>query len=157
MGYTITIGEREKSNIEDEEATGWPEFEAKSEEHPKAPAFGEPTDHSNSRWPSYTAWANAMRFVGLYDLFFNKNNGLMKNHPGCVPITAEHKAIIDKAYEAFYKKYPKCKAGFSPNSTDFQDDPHWPEENSYAVRLEWLKYWVDWSLKNCKNPVIFNS
>ncbi len=33
----------------------------------------------------------------------------------------------------------------------------WAEENDYATRLEWLKYWVDWSLENCDKPVFCNT
>lgn len=156
MGYTLIIGELKTEVIQDD--GGYIYNTAELTNHDDAPAFGEPTDHENSRWPSYTAWANAMRFIGLEELMHNKNTGLLRNHPGCIPLTKEHKEIIDKAYIAFYEKYPNAKAGYSTKVNAFgDDDPDWPEENSYAVRLEWLKYWVDWALENCKQPVFYNS
>jgi hypothetical protein len=90
---------------------------------------------------------------------YDKENGLIRNHPGCVPLTKEHKEIIDKTYKEFYEKYPNCKAGYSPKMDEAKGiyDNKWPKENSYAVRLEWLKYWIDWALENCKNPVFYNS
>jgi hypothetical protein len=90
---------------------------------------------------------------------YDTENGLIRNHPGCVPLTKEHKEIIDKTYKEFYEKYPNCKAGYSPKMDEAKGiyDNKWPKENSYAVRLEWLKYWIDWALENCKNPVFYNS
>ena len=159
MGYTLGIGELEtkvyyegvESSIRNR-ATG-----IRLEEAPK---FNEPTDCYNERWPSYTAWTNFSKFVGLYDLFYDKSFGLIRNHPGCVPLVKEHKEMVDDAYTAFYIKYPNCKPGYSPKINEREgvwEDPDWPEENCYAVRLEWLKFWVDWSLVNCKNPVFSNS
>ena len=53
MNYNLTIGEAVV-------VVDWDEFgivvSAKKEHHDIAPAFGEPTDYSNQRWPSYTAW-----------------------------------------------------------------------------------------------------
>ena len=158
MGYTLKIGEL-KTEVYDYEEDDAPYFyhTVETQRNEDAPAFNEPTDHTNERWPSYTAWANAMRALGLYDFMFNEESGLIRNHPDCVPLTKKHKEIIDKAYKEFYEKYPECKAGYSPNSTLTYNDPAWPEINSYAVRLEWLKYWVDWALENCKIPAFYNS
>lgn len=159
MGYTLTIGEL-KTTVKYHGLESYIQNYAEDVTDEKAPAFGEPTDHLNSRWPSYTAWHDAMRFVGLHEMMFNKENGLIRNHPDCVPLVKEHKEIIDKAYLEFYKKYPGCKAGYSPKIKEkggIYEDPEWPQENGYAVRLEWLKYWVDWALENCKHPVFYNS
>ena len=159
MGYTLRIGELETS-ITDDGLESVVYNDAKSETRDDAPAFGEPTDKTNSRWPSYTQWSNAMKFIGLHEFMFNKETGLIRNHPDCVPLKKEHKEIIDKAYADFYTKYPNAKAGFSPKINEKEgiyEDNEWPAENDYAVRLEWLKYWVDWALENCKQPVFFNS
>jgi hypothetical protein len=158
MGYTLTIGEL-KTEIYDEGLESHFHLTAESKNLPEAPAYGEPTDHSNSRWPSYTSWANAMRFVGLYDFMYNKSTGLLRQHPGCVPLVKEHKEIIDQAHAEFYQKYPNAKAGYSPKMQDIfaDEDPDWPMENNMATRLEWLKFWVDWALANCKQPVFYNS
>ena len=157
MGYSLTIGElKVVFNTSDGlESTLYLTAESKS--LPEAPAFGEPTDNSNSRWPSYSSWHDAMDFVGLEDLMYHDDFGLLRKHPGCFPLVQEHKDIIDKAHKEFYEKYPNAKAGFSPKSTIFEEDPDWPKENCWAVRLEWLKFWVDWALANCKQPVFANS
>jgi hypothetical protein len=159
MGYTLRIGEL-KTRIEYEGLESYITNDAEAVTDEKAPAFGEPTDHSNSRWPSYTSWYDAMRFVGLHDMMFNKETGLIRSHPDCVPLVKEHKEIIDKAYKEFYEKYPNCKAGYSPKINEKEgvyEDAEWPSENNYATRLEWLKYWVDWALENCQYPVFYNS
>ena len=155
MGYTLKIGQLEKVVDEDYHYDS-----AKSFRLENAPAFGEPTDYTNSRWPSYSAWHNFSRFVDLEDLFYNKDTGLIRKHPGCVVLTQEHKKEIDEAYQKFYQKYPDCRPGYSPNineSKGIYEDKSWPEENSYAVRLEWLKFWVDWALENCSESVFYNS
>jgi len=55
----------------------------------------------------------AMNFLGLSDLMFNENKGLMRKHPGVYRLRKCHKKAIDKAYKKFYEKYPNAKAGFS--------------------------------------------
>lgn len=151
MGYSISIGEL-KISKED----GYTFRTAETVRLDNAPAYGEPTDYTNERWPSYSSWGNAMDFLDLNNLMFNDRTGLMRKHPATYRLTKKHKAAIDKAYVKFYQKYPNAKAGFSPKATMFQLDKDWPEENNWAVRLEWLKFWVDWALENCKNPVFSN-
>lgn len=158
MGYSLTIGQL-KTTIENDGIETSIISHAERANFEDAPAYGEPTDFSNSRWPSYSSWGDAMRFVGLYDLMFNKETGLMRKHPGCFPLNAFHKEAIDRAHKYFYEQYPKARAGFSPKLKEdmFFEDHDWPIENNMAVRLEWLKYWVDWALVNCTNPVFYNS
>jgi hypothetical protein len=152
MGYNLKIGELTTEVTDDgRESIIW--NSAESVNHDNAPAYGEPTDHSNIRWPSYTSWSDFARFVGLYDFFFDKHEGIMRQHSGCFPIKQEHIDIVHKAYKEFYEKYPNAIPGYPEN----EDYDNWPEENSYAVRLEWLVYWMDWAHKNCKNPVFANS
>jgi hypothetical protein len=72
MGYTITIGQ---ADIE------WDcdrvTIIAQSRYNDRAPAFGEPTDYTNSRWPSYSGWGNFCRALGLMDLFFGNQTGTL--------------------------------------------------------------------------------
>ena len=138
MGYTLTIGQLETSWNTDDGLESTIRNSEKEKHLKTAPAYGEPTDHTNSRWPSYSAWHNFARFVELEDFFYSKETGLLRNHPGCIPLSVKHKEIVDKAYKDFYEKY-------------------WPEENTWAVRLEWLKFWIDWALENCDKPVFYNS
>lgn len=152
MGYSLSIGEAE---IEKDEEYGYIGFGVRSESHNEAPAYGEPTDNTNNRWPSYTSWHNFTDFVGLRELMYDEDEGFLKEHPGEVLLNSKHKEIIDQAMDKFKVKFPNVVAGYSPKNDGI--DPEWPEENAMLVRLEWLKYWVDWSLANCENPIFRNT
>ena len=161
MGYTLQIGELETSMhsgdyLEIEEMNSFRQ-EVVSISHDDAPTFGESTDCMNSRWPSYTSWAIFYRFFDLEELFHDEDYGFLRQHPGCVPITQFHKSIIDDAYEKYKKNYPNSTPGYSGKQLDDVEDDDWPEENSLGARLVWLKYWVDWALKNCEVPAFYNS
>lgn len=159
MGYDLKIGELQ-TWIDYDGLDSWIVNDVVDEKHDNAPAFGEFTDYTNYRAPGYGQWDKVMRDCGLHELMFDEDTGLIRNHPGCVPLVKEHKEIIDKAYKEFYEKYPNCKAGYSPkinNKEGIYDDPDWDNCNNTAVRLEWLKYWVDWALENCERPVFYNS
>lgn len=156
MGYSLTIGDLAVEYSQDIECCS---IVAKGFKNDDAPAFDEPTDFESRRWPSYTAWTDFCKFVGLHELFFNKHNGIMAHHPNCVPLSQRHKKEIDSAYIKFKEKYPKAKAGYSPKinfEKKIYEDSEWPKENNWLCRLEWLKYWVDWALANCKRPVFEN-
>ncbi len=148
MGYTLIIGEAELYYDNDFDS---PICMIIAELHsePEAPAFGEPTDHKNQRCPSYSIWSDFVKFVGLYDLFFDGSDRLMANHPGCVPLTIRHKNEIDAAYKKFKEKHPDAVATYGDEDN--------PIKNSYLCRLEWLKWWADWALKYCGRPVFYNS
>lgn len=119
--------------------------------HETAPAYGDPTDHTSSRWPSYSAWADFCRFSGLHDLFFGKStrdDSILQSHSGCIPLTEKHRKEKNSAFEAYKIKYP--------NSMPIMGDEQ-SEENYQLCRLTWLHYWVNWALDNCKQPVFENS
>lgn len=142
MGYTISIGEAELFREEFEIVVC-----VKEEKHDNAPADGVPTDFTNSRWPSYSQWSEFTEIVGLKDLFFNQYVGLMREHPFACPINKKHKEEIDKSFIWLEKKIK-----FSELNKEAIENL----ENQMR-RLNWLKYWVDWSLENCVNPIIKNS
>lgn len=96
----------------------------------ESPHDGSPTDGTNQRWPSYSGWANFIRDAHLDDVM----NELMPSHPGIAPITLEHKKKIDLAY---LRKNELREGNIG--------------------RMEWLKFWIDWALANCKNPAFCNS
>ena len=156
MGYSLTIGELDIEYSQEEEFCN---IIARSFKNSDAPAFGETTNFTSELWCPYIAWANFCKFTGLTELFFNKDDGIIACHSNCVPLTQRHKKVIDTAYLNFKRKYPNAKAGYSPK-VDYDegvyDDPDWPEENNWLCSLEWLKYWVDWALANCKRPVFQN-
>ena len=149
MGYTIVIGEMETEN---DLMYNTIQITAKLHRLENAPAFGEPTDCENQRWPSYTAWSDFCDFVGLRRLFYDDDMGLFRPHPGAAPLHVGIKKQIDKAYDDFMEKYPGTTPAFN-----HENDPDFPDEKYQLCRLEWLKFWVDWALENCKNPIITNS
>lgn len=71
----------------------------------------------------------------------------MREHPFACPINKKHKEEIDKSFIWLEKKIK-----FSELNKEAIENL----ENQMR-RLNWLKYWVDWSLENCVNPIIKNS
>ena len=155
MGYTLAIGE--KRSIQEDDGSTY--YDVERIFHNKAPAFGEPTDHTNQRWPSCSTWKKFSEFTGLVNLFYDKDNGLINaSKDGVVLIRQIHKKQIDLALEVITDRFPNAFAGYSPKVDDIlvHSDPDWPEANEWLVRLHWLKYWVDWALENCKEPVFYH-
>lgn len=161
MGYTLRIGQLKTMWHVDDGRESRIRNEAAVANSSDAPRFGEPTDGSNERWPSYTIWKKFSDFVELNEFFYNKVTGVLRHHPGCVPLCIEHKTIVDKAYANFKEKYPDAVGGYSTINKgkpfyEWEEDPTWPIENEYLARLEWLKFWMDWALENCTEPVFEN-
>lgn len=163
MGYTLTIGELKVNYDQD---LDYPRVDCSADgfEHPEAPAFGEPTDNTSSRWPSYTGWRDFCVFAGLEELFYGaKGKGenvredyLIIEHPGCIPLTTKHREEVNAAMENFKKKHPKAVPTYG-NATMMEPDPNNPEENGQMCRLVWLHYWVNWAMDKCEKPVFYNS
>ena len=63
MGYNLAIGEAEVDWSED-----MVRIDAVTVKLDEAPAFGEPTDHTNTRWPSYTSWSNFCKAMDITDI-----------------------------------------------------------------------------------------
>ena len=72
MGYNLTIGELKVSYCQDDDCPDV-SLTAKGFSHDEAPAFGEISDHTSSRYPSYSAWSDFSMSVGLFSLFYGKN------------------------------------------------------------------------------------
>ena len=131
MGYTLRIGQATSKVVNVKDNDGW--YETRWTVEPmridNAPADGSPTDYTNSRWPSYSAWTDFTKDVGLYDLFYGEE-GLLANHPGCAQLTQAH---LDKMLAA------KCVDPINQG------------------RLDWLQFWAKWAVENCSKPAIANS
>ena len=178
MGYTLRIGEARISYSAD-----YVDIDCELIRRDDAPAFGEPTDYENRRWPSYSSWANAMRALGLTDVMFNEQNGgkgwfkrngnerypLIMQHPGAAPITIEHVEEVEDRIAAYKAKhpthmaqYPLPKEGAKPifegssvyRDEDLSDDPRY---DGALCKGEWLIYWLRWAVENCQQPVFINS
>lgn len=179
MGYNLGIGEAVTETDEDGDVIVWCEPVRKDD----APAFGDPTDYTNERWPSYSAWHDCMKKLGMMDVMFNQRNGgagqfkrngnirmpLLQEHPGSTVITVEHVEEVEELL-AKYKatnsghlaKYPPPLPGARPMfpGSDLYSDDQLTKDPIYDASLcrgEWLAYWLRWAIENCKQPVFVNS
>lgn len=146
MGYTITIGQLEiRKSPEDGLDCECISFGAEGVTSQDAPAFGELTDYTNSRWPSYSAWSDFLREFGLWDVFYHHPGHLIGDHPGVRLVTPGLVAVVRKAKEDYTVANPDAVAGFGEG------------QDSKLPRIIWLEYWLEWALENCETPVIANS
>lgn len=176
MGYTLKIGEAIMDYTEDHVG-----ISCEVVTLPDAPAFGEPTDHSSQRWPSYTAWLDAMRALDMMDVMYSDRNGgvgwfernsktrypLLAIHPGASPITIEHVEYVEEKLAAYRAKhpdhraeFPPLKPGITPEVLMFPSDDELisdPRYDGNLCRGVWLAWWLRWAVENCKRPVFVNS
>lgn len=168
MSYSIYIGNTTMRPVEDEEVvtayarltsgkTCYYEPVVKEMRHPNAPTFpnDEMTGNSNGRHPGYRAWAEFCEVTGLEDLFFNREHGLMREHPGHAELHLEHVSTIHQALLRWQEAHPDANPGFERFSWDDETD----EEMGYdpiLARLIWLEWWMTWALANCEHAGIWN-
>lgn len=143
MGYTLKIGQAIIGYDKEYESVY---IDVESVNLNLAPAFGDPSDFINERYPSYKTWHSFTKWAGLDDLFYNKEYGILRDHSGAVVLVERHKIEIDHACSSIKNKYPNVKPEFDKD-----------ESNANMARLEWLRFWVDWSLENCDKPIFYNS
>jgi hypothetical protein len=147
MGYSIYIGEALPCDCKEPDC--WYEKKGmmlvEAAESREAPDGGGPIGHGNWRGPSYSAWPNFTTAVGLDDLFWDKRTGLMRSHPGTVPLKPEHLRAVQEARRKYKGTvHPDC---LYPGEVSAEN----------KARLEWLEFWMNWALKNCKRPTFHNS
>ena len=163
MGYNLIIGEaviKVEEDWEDQTDGIYVSVRAEGQMHPGAPAFNEPTDHTNERWPSYTAWTAFLIAAGIKEFFFNYNTTDIKGgHPGGFALTKEDIIITEQALRRLKARYPDA-AALIDQGTKYGDgynseDPC--EGFGWVARAMWLHYWVKWAVENCKRPVFANT
>ena len=162
MSYDIYIGAgRPEFDIED--CYLYARWVVNSEAHDDAQKFPNDsmTGNGNSRHPSYSGWSDFCRESGLYDLFLNKEFGLMASHPGCKIIQESHVAEVKKALVDWERKATK-PPGFSGFGKFNKETQEWEtqDEGKYdhiLARLIWLDWWMTWALENCEVPAIQNT
>lgn len=174
MGYTLKVGEAAIDWTDD-----FVRVDCDTVEVDDAPAFGEPTDRSNERWPSYIGWHDACDALGIAEIMFGTDRSkweievrpgvfcstLIADHPGAAPITPEHLSYIQTKVDAYkarhpdhIAKYPPLKAGVVPRElgnpqSDYVEDDRY---DGNLCRAEWLVFWMRWALANCTKPVFVN-
>jgi hypothetical protein len=180
MGYTLKIGEL-SSETHTEDGEEYTYYDCELVSLPDAPAFDEPTDHENQRWPSYTSWHDAMRQLDMMDLMFDtRNDGqghfvwrcekygpLLAEHPGSTIIQRGHVEYAEYKLQQYKARHPDHIAQYPPPKPDAKpwhgniyldkdliDDPRF---DGALCRGEWLVYWLRWAFDNCKRPAFINS
>ena len=135
MSYDIYIGE-----YDDNEKC------VQSLDLSEAPAFDgdEMTGHGNHRHPGYGQWTDWARDVGLYPLFFDKTDGLMREHPGNQSLSEKHLDVAQSALRKWKRQHKDVVPGWGYG------------QDAMLARLVWLEWWMVWALKNCKRPTIYN-
>lgn len=156
MGYNLTIGQRIKDAVKIE-----------SHDNISVPLYdgnGLTIENKNTMYCSYSMLNLCTNILKIEDIINNKEYGLLSSYPGYVSLTTIHKEIIDEVYNNFYIEYPSCVPGyFKIIEHDIfgeivNDDPYNTEYHiipMVAVFLEWLKYWIDWSIENYDNPIFY--
>jgi hypothetical protein len=128
-------------------------------ELPEAPAF--PNDplsqRVNHRHPSYAGWDDWCTAVGLQALFFDREEGLMREHPGTFPLTEDHAIVVEIALDRYHKAHPDAVPRFDRFDPETgRTEVASTEADRNLARLIWLDFWVRWALDNCERPVIHN-
>lgn len=138
MGYDIRIGRR----LEREDGTPFVADEIVMD----APDFpgDDGSNHANRRRPSYGSWQRFCDATGLHRMFYDRDAGLLANHPGIADLTPAHLAEVRRAIERYRKPRPGIEPGYG-GSLDHD-----------LARLLWLEWWMDWALKQDKPAAIEN-
>lgn len=155
MGYNLHIGEAEPTiYMEDRVAY----MGVKYVELDEAPVNSE-RNRSNRCSPGYLVWAKFCRTVGLWSVFYAPESpdgkggsvywvpegglareGLLsRDHPGAKVLTPHHLAAFKKARDRWLEDPEADRLG--------EDRVDW-----VLRRLEWLVFWTEWALENCKYP-----
>jgi hypothetical protein len=157
MGHDLRIGEALIDYNEE-----YVQIDCKIVRRDDAPAYGEPTDCENQRWPSYRAWYESMESLGLLHIMFDSKNGgldetkingntrypLMSEYSRAAPITIEHVEEVERRLAAYKAKHPDHVAQYAPLD---------PRYDPVLRRGEWLAYWLRWAVENCERPVFVHS
>jgi hypothetical protein len=127
MSYALTIGE---AQIEADPEFGHVGITVDRLVLPDAP-MNSSNNRSNTILPAYLVWDNFCTQTGMQDLFYDDDTGLLRPHPGVKLLTGDHLAAF--------------KAATIP-----------PDDEWSRKRIEWLIWWTEWALANCKVPVFEN-
>ena len=168
MSYSIYIGKAVISYSNDD-GDAYVSVEAEREINESAPNFGygDVSGIGNCRKPGYCQMANFCRETGLYSLFYDDENGILRNHPGCVALEERHLKAIVAAKEKWESDHKECKEKLPYKSTQPENynDMNWEERKAYEekqgfdwvyARLVWFEFWMNNALKNYEMPVISN-
>lgn len=163
MSYSIHIGNA-KPEFSKEDGLLMAGWSVERVAHADAPTFpnDDMTGNGNGRHPSYSGWVEFCDKAGLKGLFFDADDGLMREHPGCFPITDKHLLVVRGALaraRALATKPP----GFDGYGRFDKETKQWSESTDVGkydpilARLIWLEYWMAWAIANCETPALENT
>lgn len=160
MSWDILIGQAEIPSDKDykRDSEVWAGIEYRVEvrvmTHKDAPVFpNDPVGNSNKRMPGYIPWVDSLNSSGLYDLFFDRDEGLMTSgRSSCHVIREQEYDKIVQAKKLWQDKYPEATPGFAKDNQDKDYDMH----DAILARLLWLEWWFRWALDNCSRPAIYS-
>jgi len=155
MSYSIYIGEAELgeyegmisvtvNEIRNTSCSIWDKYDPVRLAHPPEFEGDEMTGRTNGRHPGYSQWGDFCKTVGLTNLFYQEEKGLMSQHPGTVLLTDSHHKKIKHALTKWRKSNPDTNPGWGKG------------QDQMLARLIWLEWWVKWALDNCKMPAMYN-
>lgn len=161
MSYSLYIGNA-KVESGKEEGELWARWSVEHATHPDAPTFPNDklTGNSNNRHPSYSGWRDFSKESELERLFYDNDEGLMRKHPDCVPLTAAHHAEVLAALQRWQAQSNK-PPGFAGELMFNRATDKWEQcdEGCYdhtLARLMWLEWWMRWALDTCETPAFEN-
>ena len=127
-----------------------------------APHFphDEMTSNGNSRHPGYSQWSNFARQAGLHAFFFDKENGLMREHPGAFMLTQDHSEVVSNALSKWRREHQAIEPGWCGcvqccGRMGDKAAKH-VDRDGVLARLIWLDFWIRWAIGSCKVPAIYN-
>jgi hypothetical protein len=127
MAYALTIGEARMDIDPEFGNVGITVDRVSLSEAP----LNSSNDRSNTITPAYLVWENFCTQTGMHELFYDDDEGLLRPHPGVKLLTSVHLAAFKEA------TIP-------------------PGDEWSRKRVDWLIWWTEWALANCKVPVFEN-
>lgn len=109
---------------------------------------GDELAQSNQRFPLEETWLKFVRTVGLYELFYDREQGLMRSRPCLSPLTPEHLAAVKAARLKWEKDHPESLPGWG-HVGHVKRDHH-------LARLIWLEWWMQHALDVSATPGLFH-
>jgi hypothetical protein len=159
IGQAVLFSEWPKDGDGEEPRAEW---QVDGMTHPEAPNKPDMTGQGNGCHPGYGQWAEAMREVGLYDLWFKEYEGFLSPHPGIKRLTRAHLGAVQIARATYKAAHPNERPGCCEcaecQKFERKPDPppHDPTLNFNMLRLDWMEFWMRWTLENCKRPAVYN-
>lgn len=131
MSYDIYIGEAviSRPDLDEHNALS---ISTASVIQNDAPTFpnDEMTGNGNGRHPGYSQWLDFCRTVGLYELFFDKDQGLMRQHPGTFLLRRCDRDRVRVALARWRDAHPGAVPGFGDRDYYDEEIARWSDRIS---------------------------